>query len=357
MDLASADAGIKKAWMAGVISGVITLIVTVAAMAGYSIMGFTSLNLLDVAFIFGLTFGIYKKSRTCAVLMFVYFVGSKIYLWSETGKLSGLPLALIFGYYFFQGILGAFAYHSMTPKEEKPVQQSGSGPVPKFKTREEYQQWKAERLAGTQGAPLTVHAAGTQRTEKTGSGLGWVVAILLIAAAAGVLVFTDSGKTMVAKFTAGSKPVWQEFSSPEGNFAVLMPGSPSHEIKQVKTVLGALDMHLFSRELRNRTAYIVVYSDYPEIITSASADKVLDGGRDGAVANSKGRLINEQYITLDGGHAGREITIEVPDKGTLKVRAYLVGRRLYQIMVASPKDLADSEENIAFLRSFKLLAR
>ncbi len=356
MDMASADAGIKKAWVAGVISGVITLIVTAAAMAGYSIMGFTSLNLLDVAFIFGLTFGIYKKSRTCAVLMFVYFVGSKLYLWSETGKVSGLPLALIFGYYFFLGILGAFAYHRMAPQEEKPVQQSGSGPVPKFKTREEYQQWKAERLAGTQGAPLTGQAAGTQRAEKTGSGLGWVVAILLLAAAAGVLVFTDIGKTMVVKFTAGSKPVWQEFSSPEGNFAVLMPGSPSHEIKQVKTALGALDMHMFSREIR-RSAYIIIYSDYPEIITRAPADKVLDGGRDGAVANSKGRLISEQYITLDGGHAGRELTIEVPEKGTLKVRAYLVGRRLYQIMVASPKDLADSEENIAFLRSFKLLTR
>src|SRR5512137_1150006 len=78
MDQEQAEKAIKNAWTAGIISGVLTLIVTIAAMAGYSILGFSALNLLDVAVIGGLTFGIYRKSRTCAVIMLIYFMGSKL---------------------------------------------------------------------------------------------------------------------------------------------------------------------------------------------------------------------------------------------------------------------------------------
>lgn len=102
---------IKSAWVAGCISGAVTLAVTLLAMAGTQALGFTAWSLLDVALIFGLTFGIYKQSRVCAVLMLAYFVLSKIILMMEAGKPSGLLVALIFGYFYVQGILGTFAFH------------------------------------------------------------------------------------------------------------------------------------------------------------------------------------------------------------------------------------------------------
>lgn len=104
---------IKGAWVAGIISGAITLIVTLLAMRGMRIMRFGALNLIDVVLIFGLTFGIYMKSRACAVIMFVYFVASKIMIFAQTGKPTGLPLAILFAYFFFQGIRGTFAYHNV----------------------------------------------------------------------------------------------------------------------------------------------------------------------------------------------------------------------------------------------------
>ncbi len=104
---------IKNAWIAGIISGCITLAVTIIAMSGTSILGFSSWELIDVALIFGLTFGIYKKSRTCAVLMLVYFIISKIMIMAETGKPSGIIVALIFIYYYFQGMIGTFQYHKL----------------------------------------------------------------------------------------------------------------------------------------------------------------------------------------------------------------------------------------------------
>jgi len=102
---------IRNAWVAGLISAGITLVVTLVAISGVSLMGFTAWQLLDVIFILGLTLGIYKKSRVCAVAMLGYFVASKIMLISETGKPSGLVTALIFIYYYWQGVMGTFAYH------------------------------------------------------------------------------------------------------------------------------------------------------------------------------------------------------------------------------------------------------
>lgn len=101
---------IKNAWVAGIVSGCITLAVTLLAIFGTSLLGFSAWELFDVALIFGLTFGIFKKSRTCAVLMLTYFVCSKI-LMMVSGHMNGLPMAVVFIYFYFQGVLGTFAYH------------------------------------------------------------------------------------------------------------------------------------------------------------------------------------------------------------------------------------------------------
>jgi serine/threonine-protein kinase len=68
-------------------------------------------KLIDVALILGLTYGIYRKSRVCALLMLVYFLISKLIMIEHDSKGSGLVMAVIFLYYYVQGVLGTFAYH------------------------------------------------------------------------------------------------------------------------------------------------------------------------------------------------------------------------------------------------------
>ena len=116
---------IKQAWVAGLISAGITLLVILVAASGSTVfaeLGIDWWSLIDVVVILGLAFGLYKKSRICAVLLFVYFVGSKIILWATVGSVRGVPMAILFGYFFFQGIRGTFAYHSLsvqtTPERE-----------------------------------------------------------------------------------------------------------------------------------------------------------------------------------------------------------------------------------------------
>jgi hypothetical protein len=121
MDLEKARKYNRNAWIAGSVSAGLTLAVTVLALAGISLFGFTILNLLDVLLMAGLSFGIYKKSRICAVSLFVYFAASKVMMWVSMRSAAGLPLALVFGYFFYQGIMGTFAYHKLSNQPDPHV--------------------------------------------------------------------------------------------------------------------------------------------------------------------------------------------------------------------------------------------
>jgi hypothetical protein len=99
---------IRTSVVAGAVSGTITLI---ASLTGFG--GLTPINLIDAALVYGLSFGIYKKSRVCAVIQFIYFLISKVLQFSQAGTLAGLPFALIFGFCFYRGVWGTFAYHQL----------------------------------------------------------------------------------------------------------------------------------------------------------------------------------------------------------------------------------------------------
>lgn len=106
----------RHAAIAGAISAGITLLVVLSQLAGAAISDqlpadFSSL--LDVAFMIGLSYAVYRASRVAAVVLFLYFLFSRIYVWISVGSLQGLPLALVFGYFYVQGIRGTFQYHAL----------------------------------------------------------------------------------------------------------------------------------------------------------------------------------------------------------------------------------------------------
>lgn len=111
------DATLKKirhAWMACLVSAAMTLVFTLIGMASAGSAGpFGASQLIDVVFIVGMAFGIHRKSRTCAVLMFLYFAISKIWLIAVTGQVNGLFLGVVFLYYYAMGVAGTFEYHKL----------------------------------------------------------------------------------------------------------------------------------------------------------------------------------------------------------------------------------------------------
>ncbi len=105
---------IRNAVGAGVISGCITLLICLIAMwQGGPIMGLDAWSLIDVVLIFGLTFGIYRKSRTCAVIMLIYYAGMKIMQVVTMHAIGGLIWGIIFSYLFAMGAVGTFQYRKI----------------------------------------------------------------------------------------------------------------------------------------------------------------------------------------------------------------------------------------------------
>ena len=102
---------IRSGWTAGLISMGITLIFVLWSFVGTPIMGIDAWALVDVGLMAGLTYGVYRKSRTCAVLLLAFFVIGKIYMWVQAGSPNGVIMAVIFTWYFFQGASGTFLYH------------------------------------------------------------------------------------------------------------------------------------------------------------------------------------------------------------------------------------------------------
>lgn len=112
-DLEGADQLINLAFWAAVFSALITLVFIVIACFGYSFLGITLLNLIDVVIALVLAYGIHRKSRICAVVVFVYWTVSKIVQCVDIGDAKPIYMGILFGFFFFQGIRGTFAYHRL----------------------------------------------------------------------------------------------------------------------------------------------------------------------------------------------------------------------------------------------------
>src|SRR5262245_35052076 len=117
---------------------------------------------------------------------------------------------------------------------------------------------------------------------------------------------------VVLAFASASAQTWLEFR-PEGiGYSVEMPGQWELSSQDVPTAIGSMKAYMAAVNMPTR-AYMTMYMTYPaDAIRGRPIDTVLDGARDGAVANVKGKLRSEQRLTINGLPA-REITIDAPN--------------------------------------------
>ncbi|MHC4132676.1 MAG: hypothetical protein ACYSSP_03340 [Planctomycetota bacterium] len=121
MTIEKAIKAIKTAYIAAVISATLTLIASLVAFAGHTLGGLISpWMFLDAVLIYLLALGLYKKSRICATLILLYWVAVKILAFVVNGTVGSVPIALLFTYFFFMGVVGTFYYHKLA----KPAQVS-----------------------------------------------------------------------------------------------------------------------------------------------------------------------------------------------------------------------------------------
>ena len=114
-------------------------------------------------------------------------------------------------------------------------------------------------------------------------------------------------------------------------------------------------------------ALLVSHNELPpqlvEMVAAGDAEittSMLDGGRDGALANVSGVLLSEEDITVDGNR-GRDINFTVDASASPtgspidgRARILVTPDRLWQILVLTNQGEMDEEQANAFFDSFKI---
>jgi hypothetical protein len=166
-------------------------------------------------------------------------------------------------------------------------------------------------------------------------------------------IITLLSTVLATSVRADDSPGWKEFASKEGQFKVLMPGTPKQKKLDTESDFGKGVLYMNVVE-SGKTMYAANYCDFPPEIKKAALKQVYDSSRDGAVANMDGKLVSEKEVKL-GENAGREIRIDVAEgKRLFRVRVYLIDQRLYQVVVFGTPEATTSKEADKFLDSFKL---
>jgi len=110
LDRKLADAFILCSAMAALVAGTATLFLSLTKTYGFNLW-----NLLDVVLFWGLGFGVVKRSRICAVVLFLYNIANRVDMWTRSRDiwLTLGPIALLFLALYLLGAVGTFMYHNL----------------------------------------------------------------------------------------------------------------------------------------------------------------------------------------------------------------------------------------------------
>jgi hypothetical protein len=190
----------------------------------------------------------------------------------------------------------------------------------------------------------TLNATGKKDSLKR---LARFALVILFAGAARLCIAQDTKPQTISPPAPNQTPEsnpksWKEFVSREGVFTVLLPGTPMRHSQQTESPAGPQDYFTYTLQTQ-AAAYFIAYVDFPEVPNDErGVQKILDGGRDGAVATINGKLISETDISLKT-IPGRALAVEGATE-LLKARIYLAGLRLYLVMIVANKDQLASPE-------------
>lgn len=163
---------------------------------------------------------------------------------------------------------------------------------------------------------------------------------------------------VVTMMSAASEAIaqnWREHRPEGAGYVVEMPTEPKISSQDVSTKLGDIKVYIAVSEV-GPLAFVTMFSRYPEsYVKSVSADSILEGGRNGAVANVKGKLRSETAVTISN-FPGRELVIDAPSGQVMMLRYFLAGITLAQAIVGGPAGVESNADARRFLNSLRSTA-
>ena len=164
---------------------------------------------------------------------------------------------------------------------------------------------------------------------------------------------TPTNTPAPAPSTPADSNAWVHFNSEDGRFSVMMPQIPTDKTETEQSQHGPYTTHLFI--VKDTTSvYLIGWVDYdPSFNFNRQAE--LEANRDNFVKGINAKLVTSRPTVIDG-YSAIEFTAETTDR-VFKSRVLMVGRRPYQIVIGSPKDMDDSANVNRFFNSFKVALR
>ena len=141
---------------------------------------------------------------------------------------------------------------------------------------------------------------------------------------------------------------WKKYAPSEAAFQVLFPKEPV--VKTPSPATGNFYVVGVQRQALDDVGYICQWT----IKEKAPNKEYLKDQQMGALNSSRGKLVEESDITLDGV-PGREFIIELPDKNVSRWRSYVAGNRVISVQVQG-KDVESvrSGDAVMFLDSLNI---
>ena len=186
----------------------------------------------------------------------------------------------------------------------------------------------------------------TSRTIRAASVITIGVVCL---ATAGSTVMGQSEPPPVWRSPDANPDSWKRFVSMEGRFTVVFPGSP--KVSDETVSLPPFRAVIHKTQLTSLAEYGVIYRDYPKSITDRTPpDVLLDEGAKGGVADVNSQLLSINPITVNG-YAGRFMKERMPNGAIMQAKMVVVGQRLYQVAITTPREDGASPETLSFYNS------
>lgn len=177
---------------------------------------------------------------------------------------------------------------------------------------------------------------------------------LLLESVAGVLLLGGAwlgGASLGGGLGCAAEPRWERVSAADASFSVEVPSPVRESVQPMDSAYGKLDAHFTTAVFRG-TTYALMWVDYPvEALTSTQ--EVLDHAVSGALYSFGASIEGQQDIEVNG-FAGREIRAKTATSLPMRLRIYLVGRRLYQLSVSGLNRPASEGDASRYLESFAL---
>jgi len=147
----------------------------------------------------------------------------------------------------------------------------------------------------------------------------------------------------------------RSFSSAEGGFTVWMPGRPTLERIDHKSLVGNVKENTFTLKTKTEE-FDVSFTELPGVATTFESNKaLLTKAKDGFLKDSGAKELGFDKIPFEGKE-GRELSFQIASTDTQgKARFFLIDNILYAVVGSTTNGQKGMALIDRFLNSFKLL--